>query len=260
MTLLEIVQDILNDIDGDEVNSINDTTESLQVAQIVKTTFFNIIDGKDFGHKKTMVQLEGLNLPAKPNYLKIPDIIENIEWLKYNSRTSTDTKDKYLHLTYKNPVDFMTMVDSRDSSATNITVVTDFSGITLNIRNDIAPQYFTSFDDVYIITDAYDLAVESTHQSSKNSCYGKTTLSFTLSDTFTPDLPTQMFSYLLAESKATAFIVLKQTENPKAEQHSRTQRRRMSQQSWKVENGITYPDYGRKSTSSYVSNDLPPKR
>jgi len=48
MTVLEIVQDILNDLDGDAVNSINDTVEALQIAQIVKTTFNNILDGKDF--------------------------------------------------------------------------------------------------------------------------------------------------------------------------------------------------------------------
>jgi len=43
MTVLEIVQDILNDIDGDEVNSIDDTLESEQVAQIVKSTYDAII-------------------------------------------------------------------------------------------------------------------------------------------------------------------------------------------------------------------------
>ena len=48
MTLLEIVQDILSDMDSDEVNSINDSVESLQVAQIVKTAYYNIVDGKDY--------------------------------------------------------------------------------------------------------------------------------------------------------------------------------------------------------------------
>ncbi len=35
MTLLEIVQDIMSDMDSDEVSSINDSVESLQVAQHV---------------------------------------------------------------------------------------------------------------------------------------------------------------------------------------------------------------------------------
>jgi hypothetical protein len=46
MTLLEMTQDILSDMDSDEVNSINDSVESLQVAQIIKTTYFNIVNGR----------------------------------------------------------------------------------------------------------------------------------------------------------------------------------------------------------------------
>ena len=34
--------------------------------------------------------------------------------------------------------------------------------------------------------------------------------------------------------------------NQKAEQVSVSQRRRMSQEAWKIKNGITYADYGRK--------------
>ena len=36
--LLEIVQNILSDMDSEEVNTISDTVEAMQVAQIVETT------------------------------------------------------------------------------------------------------------------------------------------------------------------------------------------------------------------------------
>ena len=55
-----------------------------------------------------------------------------------------------------------------------------------------------------------------------------------------------MFSYLLNEAKSTAFLTLKQMANQKAEQQSVSQRRRMSQESWKITNGITFGNYGRK--------------
>ena len=39
MSLLEMTQDILSDMDSDEVNSINDSVESLQVLGIIKNTY-----------------------------------------------------------------------------------------------------------------------------------------------------------------------------------------------------------------------------
>jgi len=54
-----------------------------------------------------------------------------------------------------------------------------------------------------------------------------------------------MFTYLLAEAKSNAFTTLKQMPNAKAEQASVSQKRRMSQDAWRLKNGIHYPNYGR---------------
>jgi hypothetical protein len=246
LTLLEIVQDILNDMDSDPVNSINDTVEALQIAQTVKTTYNNIVDGRDWPWQYELFQFDALSSTAKPNYLKIPDTIISLEFVKYNIRKSTDTKDKFVDILYKSPQDFFDLVTRRDSSLTTIQVVSDFSGVSLNILNNKAPQYYTSFDDQYIIFDSFDNTVDTTVMASKSSGHGKRGVAFTLSDTFTPDLPVQMFSYLLNESKATSFVNFKQMQNGKAEQNSVSQKRRMSQDAWRIKNGITYPNYGRK--------------
>jgi hypothetical protein len=55
-----------------------------------------------------------------------------------------------------------------------------------------------------------------------------------------------MFSYLVNEALSTCSMRLKQAADPKAEQHSISQRRRMSQAAWKTANGITYPNMGRR--------------
>jgi len=143
------------------------------------------------------------------------------------------------------PEDFMEVVDSRDSSKSNVTVVTDPTGISINVMKDKAPEYFTSFDDENLVFDSYDSEVDTTLQNNKTQCHGKRSVAFTLSDSFTPDLPVQMFSYLLAEAKSTSFVTLKQMANAKAEQVSVSQKRRMSQDAWRVKNGIHYPNYGR---------------
>jgi len=245
MTLLEMTQDILSDMDSDEVNSINDSVESLQVAQIIKTTYYNIIDGRDYDFLYELFQLDASGTSSRPTHMKLPENIIDLKYIKYNCKTLTDTKDKYLKIKYLMPEDFMEVVDSRDSSKSNVTVVTDPTGISINVMNDKAPEYFTSFDDENLVFDSYDSQVDSTLQNNKTQCHGKRSVAFTLLDSFTPDLPVQMFSYLLAEAKSTAFVTLKQMPNAKAEQISNSQKRRMSQDAWRVKNGIHYPNYGR---------------
>ena len=47
-TLLEIVQEILSDMDSDEVNSIDDTVESQQVASIVRSAYMAIMSNRNW--------------------------------------------------------------------------------------------------------------------------------------------------------------------------------------------------------------------
>ena len=250
MTLLEIVQDILSDMDSDEVNSINDSVESLQVAQIVKTAYYNIVDGKDYPWLYELFQLGTSGTTARPTHLRLPETIIDLQWIKYDCKKAGETRNRFTKIEYKTPEQFLDITDQRLSTDSKITVVTDSTGIKINVYDDRAPSYFTSFDDDYLVFDAYNSGVESSLQNSKTQCHGKRSVAFTLSDTFTPDLPVQMFTYLLNEAKSSAFMTLKQMPNPKAEQVSVSQKRKMSQEAWKISNGITYPNYGRKPNSS----------
>lgn len=249
MTLLEIVQDIMSDMDADDVNSINDTPEATQVAQIVKTTYYNIIDGRDYDFLYELFQLESSGNSSRPTYMKLPETIIDLKWLKYNNRKNTETKNKYEVVTYKHPDEFLEITDKRNNDNSDVDVISDPSGIKVHIYNDRGPKYFTSFNDEDLVFDAYDSVKESTLTVSNTQAYGKRSVTFTLLDTFTPDLPVQMFSYLLNEAKSVAFTTLKQTANPKAEQASVSQKRRMSQDAWRLKKGIHYPNYGRKKGS-----------
>ena len=242
-TVGELVDDILSAMDSDPVTLYDDTEESRQVAQILETTYYNLIDGKDWPNLYTMFQLTQTSA-ATPCHMTIPTGVMDIQYVKYNCRSSTDTKDKYLELKFLEPKKFMEILDGRDSSATNVTQIT--STIYYNFYNDRAPTYYTSLNETTVIFDAFDSAVETFVKTTKTQCYGKTYPTVTMADGFYFDLPPDAFSLLLAEAKATAFQELKQTQNTKAEQHSVTQRRRMSQEAWKLRNGITYPNYGRK--------------
>ena len=250
MTLLQMTQDILSDMDSDEVNSINTTQESTQVANLIKTTYYNIIDGRDYAFLYELFRMTASGTTDRPTHMSLPEDIIDLKWVKYNNKKAATDKDLFQLIEYKTPEEFVSIVDKRDSTdTTNIKVVSDPTGITLNILKTKVPQYFTSFDDENMVFDSYLSSLDSTLQNTKTQCYGKRSVTFTLSDTFTPDLPVQMFSYLLSEAKSAAFLTFKQMPNPKAEKHSVTQKRRMSQEAWRVANGITYPNYGRKSNT-----------
>jgi len=245
MTLLDMTQEILSDMSSDEVNSISDTAEAMQVASIIKSTYFNIIDGRDWPHLYQMFALTGFADPDKPTHLSMSDSILDVDWLKYNIKLDVAEKDSFRDIIYKTPKEFMAILDNRDSTASYVQVVEDDTTIELNVYNDRAPSYYTSFDNETIIMDAFNSALESTLQGSKTQGYGKVYPTWTTSDSFIPDLPTQSFSYLVNEARATCFSRLQQSVDQKSEQHSVTQRRRMSQDAWRVADPHKYQSYGR---------------
>lgn len=246
MTLLEIVQDTLNDLDSDNVNSISDTVESSQVAAIVKSCYFEMMGNRNWPHLRKLFQLEHSGNINKPNYLAIPVLLKELEYFRYECQSATDSKVSLKEVKYKHPDEFLKLISGRDSTANNVTTVTDYGGSKLLIINDKAPTYWTSFDDYYIVTDSYDSSVDDTLQKAKTQCLGFMHPSWTHEDSFIPDLPAEAFPALVAEVKSSAFINVKQMANQKAEQKASRQQRWLSRKAWRAQGGVRYDDYGRK--------------
>lgn len=246
-TLLQIVQEILDSISGDEVNSINDTVESLQIARIVVSTFKYIVSSKDWLHLQEMGQLNGSGDNNKPTHMTLDDGVTKVDSIFYNKRKLADTKDQFQPVKYLFRDDFLRHINQRDSSDTsNIKSVVDTSGVTLLIRKDQAPNYYTSFDDENIVFDSYDSTVDSTLQGSKTQVLWNKIPSLSMSDTAVADLPEEAFALLKEESKSTAWFEVRQQANPKAEVRAKQSDRRMSVDSWTVNTGMRFPNYGRK--------------
>lgn len=210
-TLLDMVQSILNDTDFDSCNSIDDTTESLQVASIVRDAFFEISSDRDWPWLKRIGALEGLGDTDRPTYMRIPEDCNEILWIKYNKKK----------LTYLTPEDFQELIDNRVVQAG----VVDSNGYLLNQD----PLYWTTKDDEYVIFDGRDESVDATLQQSKCVIHAIYEPEWVHDDDFIPNLPARMFPTLLADAKSTAFITLKQQANPKAEKIARRGRVRFQQ-------------------------------
>jgi hypothetical protein len=147
---------------------------------------------------------------------------------------------KYLY-----PDQFLRVTATRNLSD-NTENITDFSGSNIIVFNDRAPQYWTSFDDEYIVCDSYNKDIEDTLRSSKTQVLAFMEPTWVHLDNAVPDLPSQAFSLLLEESKATAMIKLKQIVDQKAEQKSKRQRQKMSRENWQAHGGVRYDNYGRR--------------
>lgn len=249
MTVLEMTQDILNDMVSDEVNSINDTLESLAIAQVLKTTYFDVIDQRDqWDHLGQLGRLNASGDADLPTHMTLADKVQKIKWIKYNTGDSGE-KDVMSEIVYMEPKEFMDWTADRDSTDSTIKKVQDpESSAYILIRNDIWPTRYTTFDDETLIFDAWKLADDSTLTQAKSQWFGYKEPTFSILDDYTPDLPAKLFSYYLAEAKSVCFNSIKQAPNAKEEQRSRRARWQMSREKRRAEGGgIKYPNYGRTS-------------
>jgi len=248
MTLLEMVQDILSDLTDDEVNSINDTLESLQIAQIVKTTYLEMMSNKNWPHLRTLGKLDPSVDVSKPTHMKVQEDWKELEWVEYNCRTEANpTRNIYKSIPYKSPDEFLRLTSQYDNTRDTVTEVEDYSGVTLHIKNDRHPEFWTSFDDEHLVFNSYNSTLDDTLQKTHTRVSVFREPSWSMVNDFVPDLPTEAFSALLAEAKSVAFVVIKQQANNKAEQQSVRQRNWLSRKAWTVNGGIKLPNYARRS-------------
>lgn len=250
LSLIDMVQDILSDMDSDEVNSIDDTVESRQVAQIIKTTYMNICSNRNWGDQKKLITLDHSGDIEKPTHLQMPENFKELQYLAYNIKDSNTfgPMDEYRKLEYRYPDDFLRIVNSRPRSNEHYIEVQDYGGVKLFIKDDAQPTYWTSFDDEYIVCDSYDSDVDSTLQATKTQCLAVLMPTWDMVDTFVPHLPIEAFSALLADAKSTAFLVLKQMANDKAETTARKQQTWLARKNATAKNGQRYQTYGRMRT------------
>ena len=251
LTLLDIVQSVLSDINSDNVNSIGDTEEALQVASIVKDTYYQLAASRNWPTHRQLLQLNASGTTSRPTHIRLPADVHQVAdcEIRYNMEKVGETRKRYEKVDYLYPDEFLDFTNDRNSDLDNIDIVLDVNGVDILIKTDENPSYWTSFDDDYIVFDSYDLGVDAALQNSKLQVMAYTTPSWSMSDTFIPDLPVDAFPLLLAEAKSQAFIAIKEIPNEKMEQIAQRHSRTLSRRAWRAKGGVRYPDYGRKSTT-----------
>jgi hypothetical protein len=260
LTLLEMTQQILLAMDGDEVNDIDETPESAAVARIVREAYYEIAGILDLPEHKDIFKLEATGA-STPTIMTLPSDVMAVEWIKYNNIADDSENPVYNEVYFLPFKTFVEMVNSWDSSEDDnvqtYTLTGSNSGdtTTLKCRQDQMPRWWTTPDDYQIVFDGFDEDEDANLQESKSLAYGSIAPTFTLSNSFIPDLDHAGFNMLLNEAKAQCFADLKQQLNPRAETKSRrnwinTQKKKknLGYPNERIYNSShqDYPGYGRK--------------
>lgn len=246
MSLLEMVQDILSDMNSDNVNSISDTIEAGQVARLVKSTFINLHNDRIWPHAGQLFRLDSLADTNRPTHMLMAENVIEVSWVKYNVQATINKPLDYKNIIYKTPEDFLTFVMSRDSSLAYAQTVIDFNGTPLIIYNNAQPTYYTSFDDKHLVFDSFDITMDSTLQNSKTQVFGYIEPEFLMEDDFVPEVPAKAFPYFISECKNVCFLKVKEVFSQSDAQTSTRQKSWLSRNKSKVKNETKYPNYGRK--------------
>lgn len=216
LTLIEIVQGILDDLGEDQVNTITGSYKSERVAGIVKREYAQLMSERNWPHLRQITAFSPYGT-AKPTHLLITEGTKKVIKIFYNTRTVSATKDNYEEIDRLEPDEFLYRINQRNSSASNIQTVNDNTNVKLLIQNDKAPQYWTSFDDETIVFDSYDIEVDTTIQESKQqiTVYVEEQ-TFLIEDDFIPDLPSESFPLLYNRCLIAASTRMKQETDPVA--------------------------------------------
>lgn len=246
MTLLEMTQNILNAIKGDNVNSIGDTPQAQSIAEEIKTAYYVLLEQQDQPYQKEAIQILASQDPNRPTHMQVPENVKQLLWIKYNDLESGT--NNWTDVEYLDPEDFL-LRSLGMANQTGVLEVTDFSDAKLYISTNSAPRYYTTFDEQWLVFDSYNNSLEDTLQETNTLSWAYTVPEWRMEDSFRPKLRVDLFPLLLAEAKAAVFPNQKQVASAKDEQRARrliTQHQNRSHRiSAKQKNSRVKNDYSR---------------
>lgn len=230
-TLLQIVKSAHRVVGGGtDIKSIflnaGGTEDSEEIAYHAKDLWDFMQGRADWPHQKKFIQLDPMADSEKPNYLKLPTVVNEIvkNSLRYREKP----------VTYLSPEVFIDMLNSRnnivkdsngvesDSYDDNVQVVSSYEGIPLYIYDDRNPTYWTTFDDDTLVFDSYDKVNEDTLQNSNSSVLAYVTTELIIADDTIVDLPAGLLSLFQSELNREVSLRIRREVSPIDEKRALT--------------------------------------
>jgi len=219
-TLLRVVQDYLTYVDGFPVDSIFDSEESTQAAQIAEHVFNVIIDkNRDLMHATVVRSLDSSGDGDLPCVLRVPSEIRRIHnseiW--YNVHETGGVQ--WHRVKFIDPVEFLALSNGASTDPDN-TEVQYVNGVPFIVMNDKQPDYCTTFDDVTLVFDSYNKQIDTTLQESKTKVISTEAPVFLMEDSFLIPLPERMLSGYTDTVINECAVALRSVGNPNVARRS----------------------------------------
>lgn len=245
-TILKLVQDLGEGINTDEIDSLAETEEVVRIVNILKQSVQEILDRKTWEFMKDKVrQLDDRVDATQLNTLLIPDDVVLIKCLRYK-----DDNGKFYDVQYLQACDFIEKLQARTSTQADIDIITNSDGVELLVKNDIVPQYWTSFDEETITFDAYNLATGSGNLIADSVIIADVMPVTDFTDpTAVLNMPERMETLVFNEALVTCNYRIRQTRDPRADRVARRQGISLRENEHKTNKDKKVRRYGRQTRS-----------
>jgi hypothetical protein len=145
-TLLQMVQSILSRLDSDNVNSIGDTVESMQVAQIIKDKYNDIVARGTLTIEEQLFQLNPSDSVSAPTLMYLPDNVYGVSWLRYYNTNPLENSNQFSQFgaySHDLNLDLVSTVNWTTLSTTSITIPSSTGGtVAFTVASSTLPVVF----------------------------------------------------------------------------------------------------------------------
>lgn len=140
MTVLQMTQNILSAMSSDEINSIGDTVESLQVATILQNKYYDIVARGDLTLDDQLFQLVPSSNPTAPVMMTLPTGVMRLNWMRYYDTNPIDNLqvDQFGAYSHDLNVDLVPSIFWTTTSTTSNTI-TGSGYVTFTIASSSLP-------------------------------------------------------------------------------------------------------------------------
>ena len=256
-TLLRLVQEVGRAIGSDEIDQLDENTETADIVALLETTYEYILDR--FNWEFTRNQLRTLDErevgDLDVSRLPLPTDVQGLTGtemvVRYRDPTDGQTQ-RFKDLNYLPPAEFLRRSQGLNENDANVTSVTTSTGVVLLVRTNAAPSNYTSFDEEHIWFDSYDITRGNGNLGTDTVIIANVdpVMDWTDPTAFLP-IPERMEKLVMYETIKIAAVQLRQTADPEATQRARALQNSLKELEPRVKRDTESVDYGRRSGRSF---------